>query len=65
LVKIGWQKSWKTFANFENVIEKSFVTWRVHPLVKIKHVFQIYPVYLAENNKTFFGFSANLKSKRN
>jgi hypothetical protein len=35
LVKIGWQISWKTFANFENVIEKSFVNWRVHPLVKI------------------------------
>jgi hypothetical protein len=30
----------------KNVIEKSFINWRVLSLVEITHVFQIHPVYI-------------------
>jgi hypothetical protein len=35
LVKIGWQKSWKTFANFAKCYREKFRNWRVPTLVKI------------------------------
>jgi hypothetical protein len=35
LKKIGGKKSWKTFANLQNVTEKSFIKLQVLPVVKI------------------------------
>jgi hypothetical protein len=47
---LGGKKSWKTFVNFENIIEKSFINWRVLPLVKIStHISDTPCIYFKEN----------------
>jgi hypothetical protein len=59
LVKLGGpKKTWKMYAILQNVIEKSFMNWRVLPLVKIDTRISDTPCIVGNNAKMLVTFVA-------